>query len=136
MKNFIIFKITRTDFSCDDYCDIITDRYAEVTAELKEAAKKHGKEAVVTASFADHVACIIAADPLLEVEYMGELAADEREEYIAIARLLFSDIEDMGRGKEHTVRFLVKITRMAADTEITVQETAPCTHLQTALRAL
>ena len=88
---YIIIKHYAGDID-GDYHDLVISEYERIYKELESFARECGRK-LFYAPIAKEAGCSIPLDttPFAEVEYTGELAAEERERYVEFLKRLSRD---------------------------------------------
>ena len=127
MKDIILIKLYRNEFSCNDYHDWMLDRYPLFVKELERYIQEKGKSVYLICMATNIIDCTPLAKPFAEIEYTGNFSPDEREKCFDVLKRLSSDIEwyteKIGRKKELTYRefstlMLVKIRKIEQSEEL------------------
>ncbi len=128
MKDIVVIKLYRNEFSNDDYHDWMTDCYPTIAEELEEYMKNKGKSLYFMCMCSNPLdGAPIDARPFAEIEYTGSFVQDEKEQCLATLKKLSSDIEfykaKVGKRSEWTYRefstlTLVRIRKIKDDEEL------------------
>ncbi len=135
MKEVVLIKFYRNDFSDDDYHDWMIEVYCHFVQALEDYFIERGKRFYFM-PLSPNVwhSAPVNGTPFAEIEYTGTISVDEKQECIKTLQKLSSDIEwyeeKKGRKKELIYREfsslkLVKFRRLEMDEELVFLEEMP-----------
>ena len=128
MKDIVLIKLYRNEFSDNDYHDWMIDRYPLFAEELKKHLQERGKSFYLMCLSSDTLnGAPCNGNPFAEIEYTGSLTQEEKQNCLETLKKLSSDLEwyqtKNGRKKETKSRefstlTLVKIRKIKEDEEL------------------
>lgn len=128
MKDYVIIKLYRNEFSDTDYHDWMIDSYPLFVEELYEFLKERGKTLYFNCCCSNGLDEIpVSGNPMAEIEYTTKLSQEEKDKCVEILKKMSSDLEweEVRKGNrkkfesnEHSTLTLVRLKKIDPNEEL------------------
>jgi hypothetical protein len=112
MQHYIIIRINRPEFECDDFQDLICDEFENYYSALKKFVQSLGAELFYTENYTHQINCQFA---FAEVEHSLDLSAENKAQLIELLKKFFQDADiqhERVRGRNETYMNEYNILKM------------------------